>query len=79
MPHDARTRLFIATLGLVLGCRSHGPAAPDPMVLDAVARRYVVLGLSLGRHDANYVDAYYGPDSLRQVAAAESLSVARVR
>ncbi|HEX3276113.1 MAG TPA: hypothetical protein VHR43_14750, partial [Gemmatimonadales bacterium] len=47
--------------------------------LDAVARRYVVLGLSLGRHDANYVDAYYGPDSLRQVAAAESLSVARVR
>jgi hypothetical protein len=44
-----------------------------------VARRYVVLGLGLGRHDANYVDAYYGPDSLKTAAEAESLSVAEVR
>ena len=55
------------------------PAAPDPGALDAVARRYVVLGLGLGRHDANYVDAYYGPDSLRTKAEAESLTVAQVR
>ena len=40
-------------------------ARPD---LDAVGRRFVVLGLALGKHDANYVDAYYGPDSLKQVA-----------
>ena len=47
----------------LVACRPT-PAA-DPSALDAVARRYVVLGLGLGRHDANYVDAYYGPDSLR--------------
>ena len=51
----------------------------DPAALDAIARRYVVLGLGLGRHDANYVDAYYGPDSLRALAEAESLGVAEVR
>jgi hypothetical protein len=44
-----------------------------------MARRYVVLGLGLGRHDPNYVDAYYGPDALKAAAAAESLSVAEVR
>lgn len=39
----------------------------------------MVLGLSLGKHDPNYVDAYYGPDSLRSAAEAESLSVAEIR
>jgi hypothetical protein len=63
-------------LTLVIACRS---AHTDPAVLDSVARRYVVLGLGLGRHDANYVDAYYGPDSLRSAAEAESPSVAEVR
>lgn len=54
-------------------------AAPDPAALDPVARRYVVLGLALGEHDPNYVDAYYGPDSLKAAAAAESLDVAAIR
>lgn len=73
-------RLSLAImLVLTAGCRPERPAPADPGRLDAVARRYVVLGLGLGRHDANYVDAYYGPDSLRSVAAAESLSVEGVR
>jgi hypothetical protein len=64
---------------LVADCRPASPAAPDPAALDPIARRYVVLALALGRHDPNYVDAYYGPDSLRRAADAESLSVAQVR
>jgi len=64
---------------LAAGCGPGRAAPPDPAHLDAVARRYVVLGLSLGRHDPNYVDAYYGPDSLRSVAAADSMSVSDVR
>ena len=68
---------LLATLGVA--CRSSAPAAPDPQALDPIARRYVVLGLNLGRSDPNYVDAYYGPDSLKQAAAGESLSVAQVR
>jgi hypothetical protein len=63
----------------VAGCRSGAPPAPDPSALDAVARRYVVLALALGRHDPNYVDAYYGPDSLKRAADAESLGVGQVR
>ncbi|HTG49571.1 MAG TPA: hypothetical protein VL915_03710, partial [Gemmatimonadales bacterium] len=54
-------------------------ATPDAARLDPIARRYVVLALSLGHHDRNFVDAYYGPDSLKAVADAESLSVAQVR
>jgi hypothetical protein len=38
-----------------------------------------VLALGLGRHDPAYVDAYYGPDSLKAGAEAESLTVAQVR
>ena len=56
---------LLTLLLLTAACRPTPPAAPDPGRLDAVARRYVVLGLGLGAHDANYVDAYYGPDSLR--------------
>ena len=56
-------------LGLLLALAACRPTpAPDPNALEPVARRYVVLGLDLGRHDANYVDAYYGPDSLKVVA-----------
>jgi hypothetical protein len=67
---------------LLLACGGErGPSAsvPDPARLDPVARRYVVLALGLGRHDPNFVDAYYGPDSLKARADAESLSVAQVR
>src|SRR3954470_7943544 len=76
MPLRPSTTLAIVC---VLACRPSEPAAPDPRPLDAVARRYVVLGLSLGQHDPDYVDAYYGPDSLRTAAMAESLAVPQVR
>ena len=65
-------------LSLAFGCRSSA-APPDPATLDPIARRYVTLALGLGAHDRDYVDAYYGPDSLRAAAEAESLSVAEIR
>jgi hypothetical protein len=75
-----RLRLYLPIiLALAAGCGPGRPSAPDPGRLDAVARRYVVLGLSLGQHDPNYVDAYYGPDSLRSAATADSMSVQEVR
>jgi hypothetical protein len=72
------SRFIPFALGALLACRAAAPAA-DPRSLDPVARRYVVLGLSLGQRDPGYVDAYYGPDSLRAAAIAESLTVAQVR
>jgi hypothetical protein len=72
-----RQPLRLVLLLALAACRPT-PSA-DPSALDAVARRYVVLGLGLGHHDPNYVDAYYGPDSLRTAAETESLSVAEIR
>jgi hypothetical protein len=63
---------------LVSGCRSAVPAA-DPVALDSIAGRYVTLALGLGAHDRDYVDAYYGPGSLKAKAKAESLGVAEIR
>ncbi|MGH7498889.1 MAG: hypothetical protein ACREL3_08565 [Gemmatimonadales bacterium] len=70
------SRLFPALL--LAACNRPAPP-PDPARLDSVARRYVELVLAMGAHDANYVDAYYGPDSIRTRALAESLSVAQIR
>ena len=75
-------RLPILCALLLAGCggeRGASPPAPDPARLDPIARRYVVLALELGHHDPNFVDAYYGPDSLKTAADAESLSVPQVR
>jgi hypothetical protein len=36
-----------------------------------VIKRYLLLGLRLGRHVDGYVDAYYGPDALKEQADAE--------
>lgn len=60
------------------GCRPVHRAA-DPAVLDPVARRYVELVLGLGKHDPNYVDAYYGPDSLKTIAEASALGVEQIK
>ncbi len=38
--------------------------------LDAIAREYVSLVLAIGRHDPDYVDAYYGPPEWKAEADA---------
>lgn len=76
-PSPMALPLALVVLLAHTACRSTPDA--DPAALDPVARRYVVLGLALGRHDANYVDAYYGPDSLAAAAEAGSPSIAEIR
>ena len=49
-------------LGAVLAADSD---APD---MNALADRYVHLVLAVGQHDADYVDAYYGPPEWKQAA-----------
>jgi hypothetical protein len=47
-------------------------AATSPAeALNGIAERYVKLVLALGEHDADYVDAYYGPTQWREAARAE--------
>jgi hypothetical protein len=48
-------------------------ARQDPMT--TIARDYVSLVLALGKHDSDYVDAYYGPADLKQAAEAAGLGL----
>ena len=41
--------------------------------MNQIAERYVKLVLALGRHDADYVDAYYGPPEWKQEADGASV------
>lgn len=48
----------------------------DP--LRDVAERYVKLVLAVGQHDADYVDAFYGPPEWRKAAEAEKQPLATI-
>ena len=43
--------------------------------MDTVAERYVKLVLAVGQHDADYVDAYYGPPEWRKQAEASKRAI----
>jgi len=60
-----------STTGVLLMAISILGAQSDPM--RAVAERYVKLVLAVGQHDADYVDAFYGPAEWRKAAEAEPL------
>jgi hypothetical protein len=74
-----RPKLLSAALLCMAACTGATTETPDPAVLDGIARRYVVLSLQMGQHDPAYVDAYYGPDSLKVLADADSLPLATLR
>lgn len=78
--HRALAVALVPVLALgqgLAGCAgdSPAPAALDEAALGAVAEQYVKLVLSLGVHDPNYVDAYYGPEEWRTAAQADTLPV----
>ncbi len=50
--------------------------APDPF--RDISERYVRLVLAVGQHDADYVDAYYGPPVWRQQAEARKIPLADI-
>ena len=72
-------RRFSLVFLLLIACKAESRPPADPSVLDPIAREYVVLGLQLGAHDPDYVDAYYGPDSLRTRATGNAVTVAQIR
>ncbi len=55
----------------VLGC-SQQKETPSRSI-DKIAVDYVRLALVIGQYDAPFVDAYYGPDSLKPLAPAASV------
>jgi hypothetical protein len=57
--------------------RAEVPAASTPV--DRIAEAYVKLVLAVGVHDADYVDAYYGPAEWRAEAEARKRSLEDIR
>jgi hypothetical protein len=53
--------------------------APSPPPMSSIAERYVKLVLAVGEHDADYVDAYYGPAAWREQAHASKRPLAELR
>ncbi|HEX2060678.1 MAG TPA: hypothetical protein VHK90_08050 [Thermoanaerobaculia bacterium] len=47
--------------------------------MNAAAEKYLKLVLSMGEHDADYVDAYYGPAAWREEVRAKKPPLAKIR
>jgi hypothetical protein len=80
---DMKHSIFLLTILLMLaGCSAHQAAAPageGPAAMNRVAESYVKLVLAVGQHDADYVDAFYGPPEWRTEAEAEKRPLAEIR
>ena len=77
-----RLATLICSLALAAASSAGGEqpkpsAATTPM--NAIAERYVKLVLAMGQHDADYVDAYYGPPEWKAAAAASKTTIDQIR
>jgi hypothetical protein len=68
----SRSLVALAAASLAAGPQNVSAA------MDEIAERYVKLVLAVGVHDADYVDAYYGPPEWREAAAAAGRSLAEL-
>jgi hypothetical protein len=74
-----RKILLLGTAFALAGCSTIAPAPEDPKAIIAptsaaieeVSKAYVALTLEAGTHEAEYVDAYYGPAELKAAAEAK--------
>jgi hypothetical protein len=66
-----RTILLCLGLAALLGACQAQPARNDDS-LDALARDYVLLSLTIGEKEEGYIDAYYGPADLQAKAKADA-------
>ena len=62
-----RNLLIVCMLYLTVAC-SQPHDTKNIKDINQLAQQYVRLGLTIGLYDADFVDAYYGPDSLKPLA-----------
>ncbi|MEP6783109.1 MAG: hypothetical protein ABI983_05530, partial [Acidobacteriota bacterium] len=62
---------MIVAGGVVMAGQQERQQASDPF--RAVAEQYVKLVLAVGQHDADYVDAFYGPAEWKTEAARQKI------
>src|SRR5436305_11950517 len=66
-----RNRIFTVCGLIALSVAARAPADS----LHAIAEKYAHLVLALGQHDADYVDAFYGPAEWKTQAEKEKKSL----
>jgi hypothetical protein len=66
-------RMAVAVIG-VLAAIVHAQST----AMNTLGERYVRLVLAMGPHDADYVDAYYGPPAWRREVDAEKVPLAQI-
>ncbi len=69
------TRLCLSAVCVAAMAMVHA-AEGDSM--NVLAERYVKLVLAMGQHDADYVDAYYGPPEWRKAVEASTRTLAQI-
>ena len=80
---------FLAALAMLASC-ARAPAAADaspspadattaPDDMNRIADDYILLVLAMGRHDASYVDAYYGSPAHQAAADSAALDLEAIR
>ena len=65
-------------VALVAGVVTLSAQMPVTDPLRTIAERYVKLVLAVGQHDADYVDAFYGPAEWRKEAEAAKTPLATI-
>ena len=63
---------------VLVGVALAAPMRAQDNTMNTLAERYVRLVLAVGQHDADYVDAYYGPPEWRKEAEAEKLPLTEI-
>lgn len=61
--------VFLAMLFTIVACSQKPNEFPD---INKLAEDYIRLGLRIGQYDGSFVDAYYGPDSLKPKEKADT-------
>ncbi|NLR66941.1 hypothetical protein HGH92_21715 [Chitinophaga varians] len=63
-----KNTLWLLPLLVLFACNTGKEKDTAKQQLDRLAQQYVRLGLNIGQYDPDFVDAYYGPDSLKPAA-----------
>ena len=69
----------IAALVLLAGAAVPIAQPQQTLPMNTIAERYVKLVLALGQHDADYVDAFYGPPAWKAEAERQRLPLTDIR
>src|ERR1700760_3258794 len=73
----ATTALTGAAVGMPLPVAAQAPP-PQTNPMNTIAERYVKLVLAVGQHDADYVDAFYGPAEWKTEAERRKMPLAEI-